>query len=124
MIKESKAPHLPPPSPNQEDEQSLRRPPSWDSGSPGSSEFRVYKPTGAADASTQTDDSGRKKTCEKANSTCTRGVSTDDCLPLEIEFEEGRRDGAPGDEISPPPTSSSASSSAGKMETFFSIKKL
>ncbi|KAJ6810062.1 putative serine/arginine repetitive matrix protein 1 isoform X1 [Iris pallida] len=125
VIKESKTtplPLSPPPSNNQEDGQSPRRQPSWDSGSPGPSEFRVYKPAGAADASTQTDDAGRRKAREKGQGTCTRGVSTEDG-PEGYEFEEGRRrNQAPVvEEISPVQTSSSASSSGGKMETLESL---
>ncbi|XP_020260008.1 protein UPSTREAM OF FLC [Asparagus officinalis] len=106
VIKESK----PPSPPNQEDDRSPTWPPSCEFGSPGPSEFRVYKPTGAADASTQTDDGGKKKAREKTQSTCTRGVSTDDSPPVDIELEDGRQD----------PTSS-ASSSGGKVETLESL---
>lgn len=121
LTNESKAPPQPLPPPNQEDVDSPHRPRSSDSGSSGLSEFRVYKPGVAADASTQTDDNGREKTREKAQSACTRGVSTDDNSPLEFDTEEERRVPAPVNEISPPQTSSNVSSSDGKMETLESL---
>ncbi|KAJ6792652.1 protein UPSTREAM OF FLC [Iris pallida] len=122
VIKESKTLPLLLPLPNQEAEQSPQRSPSWDSGSPGPAEFRVYKPAGAADASTQTEDIGRRKAPEKGQSTCTRGVSTKEGS-MDYEFEEGRQNQAPVEEISPVQTSSSASSSGGKMETLESLMR-
>nr|XP_010918909.1 protein UPSTREAM OF FLC [Elaeis guineensis] len=146
VIKETKPPPSPPTS--REDEHSPsshkagssgnispelgpKRPPSWEVDSPGTTEYRVYKPISAADASTQTDERGGRRT-RGGPGTCIRGVSTDDG-PLDLEFDERHRshrlhpkDGSEmgGDEISPPPTSSSASStSGGKTETLESLIK-
>ncbi|KAG1361349.1 protein UPSTREAM OF FLC [Cocos nucifera] len=95
-------------------------------GSPSLAEYRVYKPIGAQDASTQTDENGGRKT--HGPNTRIAGVSTDDVsFGAELDgigghhhnrsprskerLEIGR------DEISPPLTSSTASSLGGKMDT-------
>ncbi|XP_008807694.1 protein UPSTREAM OF FLC isoform X2 [Phoenix dactylifera] len=146
VIKEAKPPASPPTS--RDDEQSPsshkagcfgnispelgpKRPPSWEVDSPSTTEYRVYKLIGAADASTQTDERGGRR-ARGGPDTCIRGVSTDDG-PMDLEFDERRRnhslhpkDGSEmvRDEISPPPTSSSASStSGGKTETLESLIK-
>lgn len=100
VIKELKT--LPSPSHAQEEKER-----SSDSDSSNASEFKLYKPTIASDASTQTDNTLKKKTHERSttqnNNTCTRGVSTDDC-PTEPELDVTS-------------SSSAASSSNVKLET-------
>ncbi|XP_020571499.1 protein UPSTREAM OF FLC [Phalaenopsis equestris] len=96
--------------------------------SPSLSEYRLCKPSNAADASTQTEDGGRRTQVGRKN-TRTRGVSTDQ-NSIDFEYEQNQSNRAIGsnngsdlcrDEVSPPPTSSSASSSGRKMETLESL---
>ncbi|XP_072981126.1 protein SOSEKI 3-like [Typha angustifolia] len=101
-----------------------RNAPSSGETSPSLTEYRVYKPIGAQDASTQTDD--RKGRTGRATDTRNKGVSTDDG-PLYTEFQENHYNGTPtskeGPEIvrvSPAPTSSSASS-GGRLDTLESL---
>ncbi|XP_068641806.1 protein SOSEKI 3-like [Aristolochia californica] len=96
--------------------------PSW-SGSLSLTEYKVYKVDRAADASTQTDDRGRRG---RNRDTCTRGVSTDELSDL--DYQENRQSRIPQkenaelnrEEISPPPSSSSTSS-GGKPDTLESL---
>ncbi|PKU67931.1 hypothetical protein MA16_Dca006966 [Dendrobium catenatum] len=141
-FKESKTPSPPSPSPppsspprRLEDEQC---PLAHRLGSPSNistktvppslAEYRVFKSSSAADASTQTDD-GWRRTRAVRNNTCTRGVSTDDSS-MEFEYEQSKTNQITGsmegselcrNEISPPLNSSSASSSGRKMETLESL---
>ncbi|PKA52787.1 hypothetical protein AXF42_Ash001768 [Apostasia shenzhenica] len=88
----------------------------------------VYEPSGAADASTQTDD-GERKGRSRRNNTCTRGVSTDECsVYFECELSHKNKSIVPKEgsklsreDLSPLTTSSSSSSFAGKMETLESL---
>ncbi|THU55008.1 hypothetical protein C4D60_Mb11t02050 [Musa balbisiana] len=105
-----------------------RRPSSWENSSSVAAEYRAYKPVGAADASTQTEDGGGRN-AHGSHATCIRGISTDDSS-IDLEFEEKRwnrdmrsKEGSEtgGYEISPAPTLSSESSSSGKTETLESL---
>ncbi|XP_065029524.1 protein SOSEKI 3-like isoform X2 [Musa acuminata AAA Group] len=105
-----------------------RRPSSWENSSSVAAEYRAYKPVGAADASTQTEDGGGRN-AHGSHATCIRGISTDDGS-IDLEFEEKRwnrdmrsKEGSEtgGYEISPAPTLSSESSSSGKTETLESL---
>lgn len=92
-----------------------RKSPPW-GGSLGLMEYKVHKASGAVDASTQTEDRGKRS---QARETCTRGVSTDEELfglacsgnhprNLNLKLKENSELGI--DDISPPPSSSSTSS--------------
>ncbi|RWW58363.1 hypothetical protein BHE74_00034783 [Ensete ventricosum] len=105
-----------------------RRPSSWENSSSVTAEYQAYKPVGAADASTQTEDGGGRN-AQGSHATCIRGISTDDSS-IDLEFEERRwnhdmrsKEGSEtgGYEISPAPTLSSESSSSGKTETLESL---
>lgn len=93
-IKESKRLHLPPSNGNitinnHREEQSTEKSPSWDgNNSPRTTEFRVYKPANASDASTQTEENKSKKVVEKPLNTITRGVSTEITNSPTSEIEE------------------------------------
>nr|QEG03077.1 upstream of FLC1 protein isoform X8 [Cymbidium ensifolium] len=96
---------------------------------PSLAEYKLCNQSNAADASTQTDDGGRRRTHVGRKNTCTRGVSTDD-VSMNFQQEQNRSNRAMGskdgselcrDDISRPPTSSSASSSGRKMETLESL---
>ncbi|XP_072956396.1 protein SOSEKI 3-like isoform X1 [Typha angustifolia] len=126
VIREAKPP-LSPPSQEEEVSPIPRRPPSSDICSPGLVEYRVCNPIGAADASTQTEDGGGRRSLHGQES-CTRGVSTDDGLSY-VEFIELQQNHArKSDErtnnswegISPPPTLS-ALSAGRKSETLESL---
>ncbi|XP_010243223.1 PREDICTED: protein UPSTREAM OF FLC [Nelumbo nucifera] len=96
---------------------------SW-AGSLSLTEYKVCKGDGSIDASTQTEESMKRN---RAQETCTRGVSTDDGSS-EPESNVNQQNQALKenselcrDEISPPPSSSSTSSSCGKIETLESL---
>ncbi|XP_020215176.1 protein UPSTREAM OF FLC isoform X2 [Cajanus cajan] len=89
-------------------------------------EYKIYKTDGLADASTQTEENGRRSRSQK---TCTRGVSTEDGS-LESECHEICQTEVPQvkhtpqicrDTVSPPPSTSSSSSFVGKAETLESL---
>ncbi|KAK1260853.1 hypothetical protein QJS04_geneDACA002217 [Acorus gramineus] len=104
------------------------RHPSWGGGSssPSLAEYKLRRPNGTTDASTQTENKPKTEP-RPFRETCTRGISTD-----EVSLDPDRsRVPIPkrspdtivvDDEISPPPTSSSgASSLGGKTETLESL---
>ncbi|KAK1307840.1 hypothetical protein QJS10_CPA09g01880 [Acorus calamus] len=143
-IREAKQPthQSPPPPPSHEEDLSLSmspdlaghwrsRHPSWGGGSssPSLAEYKLHRPNGATDASTQTEN--RPKTEPRPfRETCTRGISTDE-VPLDpdrsrVPIPKRSPDTiVVDDEISPPPTSSSgASSLGGKTETLESLIRI
>ncbi|RRT61264.1 hypothetical protein BHE74_00003996 [Ensete ventricosum] len=104
-----------------------RTAPSSALGSPDPADYRICKPVGAQDASTQTDDGGGRRTC--GTNTRVVGVSTDD-RPPHLEYSENQNEQTmcikEETEIvklerSPPPTFSSIPSSCGKMNTLESL---
>ncbi|THU63099.1 hypothetical protein C4D60_Mb01t12170 [Musa balbisiana] len=104
-----------------------RTAPSSALGSPDPADYRICKPIGAQDASTQTDDGGGRRTC--GTNTRVVGVSTDD-RPPHLEYSERQNEQTMcvkeeteivKVERSPPPTFSSIPSSCGKMNTLESL---
>ncbi|URD75498.1 hypothetical protein MUK42_07895 [Musa troglodytarum] len=104
-----------------------RTAPSSALGSPDPADYRICKPVGAQDASTQTDDGGGRRTC--GTNTRVFGVSTDD-RPPHLEYGESQNEQTMcvkeeteivKVERSPPPTFSSIPSSCGKMNTLESL---
>lgn len=102
-----------------------RKSPPW-GGSLSLMEFKVHKASGAVDASTQTEDRGKRGQTQE---TCTRGVSTDDelfgleCIgnhPRNLNSKSKENSEFGIDDVSPPPSSSSTSS-GGKTETLESL---
>uniref|UniRef100_A0A2P2KM03 Protein UPSTREAM OF FLC-like isoform X1 n=1 Tax=Rhizophora mucronata TaxID=61149 RepID=A0A2P2KM03_RHIMU len=96
---------------------------SWN-GSLSLTEYKVYKSDGLAHASTQTEEIASRP---RSRETCTRGVSTDDCLlecepNLESQVPHAKENSVISENfLSPPPSTSSASSSGGKTETLESL---
>ncbi|CAL9759023.1 unnamed protein product [Musa acuminata subsp. burmannicoides] len=104
-----------------------RTAPSSALGSPDPADYRICKPIGAQDASTQTDDGGGRRTC--GTNTRVVGVSTDD-RPPHLEYSESQNEQTMcvkeeteivKVERSPPPTFSSIPFSCGKMNTLESL---
>lgn len=102
-----------------------RKSPPW-GGSLSLMEYKVHRANGVVDASTQTEDRGKRGQTQE---TCTRGVSTDDelfgleCIgnhPRNLNSKSKENSEFGIDDISPPPSFSSTSS-GGKTETLESL---
>ncbi|KAJ0966653.1 hypothetical protein J5N97_023570 [Dioscorea zingiberensis] len=130
-IKDAKSPSRQPSIPflvgssgNVSPEQEASPHPSWETGSPSLVDYRVLKPGGAIDASTQTDDNGRTLQRERGRGRSTR--STDEILETKLEernFRENRRSKelSTKNGVSPNPMSGSPLSPYGKIDTLESL---